>query len=65
MTDKQTNADRIRAMSDEEMAEALYHLEGGRYCQNLRECIESVDLDKEIPDDKCIKCVLRWLREEG
>ena len=58
-----TRADRIRAMSDEELAAALYHFGDVPFCRNLQECKEMLDQDVEIPDEKCIGCALRWLQE--
>ena len=49
-----TNADRIRAMSDEELAEAFAMQCAGRVC-------------KGIPFDgknECVKCWLDWLQQE-
>jgi hypothetical protein len=50
---RQTNADRIRSMTDEEMAEFLY---GG--C-----CREGETFP--CPDVGCKKCWLDWLKEEA
>ena len=58
-----TRAERIRAMSDEELAAAIYHFGDVPFCRNLPECKEMLDQDVEIPDEKCIACALRWLRE--
>lgn len=59
-----TNADRIRAMSDEELAEVIYKRIGGELvCGNLPLCKDDVDNDREIPDKRCIGCVLAWLRQ--
>lgn len=59
-----TNADRIRAMSDEELAEVIYKRIGGELtCGNLPQCKDDVDNDREIPDKRCIGCVLSWLRQ--
>ena len=60
---KKTRADRIRAMSDEELAAALYHFCDVPFCRNLMECKEMLDQDIDIPDEKCIGCALRWLQE--
>ena len=50
----QTNADRIRAMSGEELAEKFFPFL----------CVHVLD-DKVIcKDDGCKKCWMRWLREE-
>lgn len=62
-----THAERIRAMSDEELAEQL-HLFNGlderiHYCQNLPECDTLLSTDDGIPDEKCIGCLLKWLKQ--
>lgn len=62
---KPTNADRIRNMSDEEMASVLFS-----------GCIDSMDLEEcpyasesELDNNKirkiCKKCVLEWLQSEA
>lgn len=62
---KLTNADRIRNMSDEEMASVLFS-----------GCIDSMDLEEcpyasesELDNNKirkiCKKCVLEWLQSEA
>lgn len=35
---KKTRADRIRAMSDEELAAALYHFGDSPFCRNAKRC---------------------------
>lgn len=65
-----TKADRIRAMTDEELAKLLYDPDSlsEKYCKNLPECGELLDTDTGIPEEKCIGCMLQWLRqpaEEG
>ena len=60
-----TRADRIRAMTDEEMARII---EGGQgwemFCRNSKECQDALNQDKEIPAEMCVACALRWLQEE-
>ena len=58
-----TNADRIRAMSDDELANMLYHADGLGWCKNLSECVELLD-NGGVPDHKCIECLARWLKQE-
>lgn len=64
----QTNADRIRAMSDEELAEF--------YCNDVdacppgsdMKCIDELYAHGEGPypsDEQCIECWLDWLRQEA
>lgn len=56
-----TNADRIRAMSDEELAAYLADNYDG-FCQNKPECGALIDTDEGIPEEKCVVCALEWLR---
>lgn len=58
-----TNADRIRAMSDEEMAGILVRMDGGVFCENLPRCEDDLNNDRDIPDERCMECALRWLRK--
>ena len=62
-----TNADRIRAMSDEELAEKLYCFTDIDCkilcCKNLAECEKMIDTEDGIPDDKCKRCLLEWLKQ--
>lgn len=64
---RQTNADRIRAMTDEELASALIQFaeldNKIGFCQNLPECDSLLDTDDGIPEAKCQKCLLKWLQE--
>lgn len=63
----QTNADRIRAMSDEELAQELLQFntlaESVPFCRNLAECDELLDTEDGIPEEKCKHCLLNWLRQ--
>lgn len=62
-----SNADRIRAMSDEELAKAINLLVDGesaiQYCRSLPECDEDLERDTVISLDRCEKCVLHWLQQ--
>lgn len=59
-----TRADRIRAMSDEELAKCLLTVDdAGKYCKNLQECEELLDTPEGIPEEKCLGCLVEWLRE--
>jgi hypothetical protein len=61
---KKTNADRIRSMSDEELAAALHQmLDGDVYCTNKPECGEMLNTEDGIPDEWCAQCLLNWLRK--
>ena len=57
----QTNADRIRAMSDEELAKFHYG-SGAPYCkkENPRDCTRQKYVDGLTP---CEQCYLQWLRQ--
>lgn len=63
----QTNADRIRSMSDEELARNINRLLEGEisipYCRELPECDADVERDVPIPLERCEQCVLHWLRQ--
>ena len=62
-----TNADRIRAMSDEELAREINRMAEGektiRHCRNLPECDDDLARDVLIPLERCEQCVLHWLRQ--
>ena len=55
---KQTNADRIRNMSDEELMDTLFN-----------SCLEYMHIDKcryaDVKDGMCKKCILEWLQSEA
>lgn len=55
MTSPHTNADRIRSMTDEELAEVLFG-----------SCIEHMGVEEcSHPEEACKSCVLDWLRAES
>ena len=63
-----TNEERIRAMSDEELTDAIYQLINAMdpatwFCKGSKECGDLMDADKDIPDEMCKKCLLAKLRE--
>lgn len=56
-SDNQTNADKIRSMSDEELADVLFD-----------SCLEVMKLEECTNTDNCgvcKKCVLEWLQSEA
>ena len=63
----QTNADRIRAMSDEELAEQLITVgeldEEIHFCKNLPECDDLLNTEDGVPLEKCRGCLLNWLKQ--
>lgn len=65
----QTNADRIRSMTDEELAELLYSLQtedlDGMFCKTEDKCEEMMDSGDEIPKSMCKQCLVEWLKAES
>lgn len=59
---KMTNADRIRAMTDEELARFLWQAAPYDNCPPIK-CIEAETLKKPTTDE-CIACWGRWLKQE-
>lgn len=64
---RKTNADRIRAMSDEKLAHIMVGLsdldERIGFCAELPECKDLLDTEQGIPASKCVNCMLNWLRK--
>ena len=63
-----TIADKIRAMSDEELCDAFFQLiyavdAATWFCKCSEECGKMLDAEEEIPDEKCKACLLAKLRE--
>lgn len=67
MQTKQTNSDKIRAMSDEQLALIMVQLSDldSRipFCMDLPECQKLLDTDDGIPIEKCAGCMLAWLQK--
>lgn len=57
----ETNADRIRAMNDEQLADFMNKEQD--YCKNWPKCMELLDHNELIPDNWCKKCLLAWLQK--
>ena len=61
-----TIGDRIRAMTDEELAKILIEANGLEtsihFCQNKPECETLLDHDM-LTDEHCIVCMLEWLKQ--
>ena len=60
-----TNGDRIRAASDEEIAEFIindYLDDEIHFCKNKPECNAIMDSGGTITDEMCRKCYIEWLR---
>lgn len=66
---KRTNADRIRTMTDEELADVIIKnscntfSEVIKFCKNSEECSDMLDSFDEIPESMCKKCLLEWLQQ--
>ena len=63
-----TNADHIRTMTDEELAELLYSrlnvdAEQIPFCKGGAKCETMLANEVEIPASMCQECMLKWLRE--
>ena len=58
-----TNADRIRAMTDEELAEMLYCADSLGWCKNLPGCYRLLDTPDGVPEEKCKACLVKWLQQ--
>lgn len=62
-----TNADKIRAMSDEWLANYLMQFTDLDcrigFCKNLPECDALLETEDGIPLSMCEKCLLKWLRQ--
>lgn len=59
-------ADRVRCMTDEELAQFMYRLEsvtGFKYCTNKPECMDQLEQHKEIPEEWCIACLVAALKK--
>ena len=63
-----TNADRIRNMTDEELAEHIITTPAYetciKFCKNREECCAIMDMDNDIPEEWCKQCLLEWLQKE-
>ena len=61
-----TIGDRIRAASDEEIAEFIvndYLDNKSHFCKNKPECVAILDSGRAITHEMCRKCVLDWLHQ--
>ena len=62
-----THADRIRTMTDQELARIMVQLSDLDvripYCQELPECEALLETDDGIPAEKCEQCMLAWLKK--
>jgi hypothetical protein len=61
-----TNGDKIRAASDEEIAEFILANDLDdkiRFCKSKPECNEIMGSGGTITDEMCGKCCIEWLRQ--
>ena len=61
-----TNGDKIRAASDEEIAEFIvndYLDNKSHFCKSKPECNAILDSDGTITNEMCRKCGIEWLRQ--
>lgn len=63
-----TQADRIRSMTDEELANFLYGFndidQKVKFCTNKKVCTDWLEKEDTLPDGWCKECLLEWLRSE-
>lgn len=64
-----TNADKIRSMSVEELADAMIMLNVGSsekipFCISHQKCTDMLDAGEAIPDEMCRQCLIDWLQKE-
>lgn len=61
-----TRADKVRVMSDREIALAMMEFfvdEHIKLCQDKPECVAAMDKGDIVPDDKCVECLVAWLQQ--
>lgn len=62
-----TRADMIRSMSDEDLSDIIFKIWGdnkeARFCRELQTCTDKLEHNKEIPDEWCKECLLKWMME--
>lgn len=63
-----TRYEQITSASKEELARFLVRISENErelnFCRNLPECIAIADSGGEISQEKCVRCMMRWLEEE-
>ena len=61
-----SKGDLIRRMDDPELARYLYGLVNKdfdfEFCKNRPECEELVDTDGGVPEEKCLACLVEYLK---
>lgn len=64
-----TQADKIRSMSDEELADYIIFIgydynEKIPYCKSTPQCTEILDSGRIVPNGMCRECLVKWLQSE-
>ena len=58
----------ITSASKEELARFLVRISENErelnFCRNLPECIAMADSGGEIPSERCVGCMMRWLKQD-
>ena len=58
--------DRVRCMTDEELAHFIGHIEsdkGFKFCTSKPECSECLEKCQEIPEEWCMACLVAALKK--
>ena len=59
------NYEKIKGMNLKELAKFLIGpADTIRFCRDLPECGRDLALDKKIPDERCVRCMMLWLEKE-
>lgn len=63
--ERRTTGDRIRGMSDEELAKWTIDItdNSGQYCKSLSVCAVACGNGEDIPLSRCVECMIDYLRE--
>lgn len=63
-----TNADKIRSMTDEQLADEMLKFpdvcEQAGFCKNDVLCNDTLDRGEIIPEGMCRTCLLNWLQKK-
>lgn len=65
-----TRADKIRSMSDEELADYIIFIganieEKIPYCKSTPQCTEILDSGRIVPNGMCRECLVKYLQSEA
>ena len=63
-----TRVEKIRSLTDDELAALLYRLEGEpltlSFCGDKPECNERLEQNEDIDSGECVQCMKEWLQSE-